>query len=137
MSDRIDKAKLKAYIAEELENVAGLKKQLTDADIEKLELEFTKTEIHQTLLEMENFAQLQKKYRSVKLTLTNWIRLKRRKEQVAKENAMKRHGFNGGLMTHTEALTWLEKKGMSYSQLTDKFELVKEGNDKNYWRLKG
>ena len=58
MSDRIDKAKLKAYIAEELENVAGLKKQLTDADIEKLELEFTKTEIHQTLLEMENFAQL-------------------------------------------------------------------------------
>ena len=84
MSDRIDKAKLKAYIAEELENVAGLKKQLTDADIEKLELEFTKTEIHQTLLEMENFAQLQKKYRSVKLTLTNWIRLKRRKEHSKK-----------------------------------------------------
>ena len=136
MSDRIDKAKLKAWIADELENVAGLKKQLTDADIDKLEMEFNKEEIWHTLLEMENFAPLQKKYRSVKLTLTNWIRLKKKKEQVAKENTLKRHGFNGGMFTHTEALTWLEKKGFSYDQLTVKFEMEKDPNGKTYWKLK-
>jgi len=79
MNDPIDKEKLKAYISAELENVSKLKKQLTDDQIDRLEEEYTKAEIHDTLLEMENFKPLQKKYVSVYLTLRNWIKLKRKK----------------------------------------------------------
>lgn len=75
----IDKQKLKQYIAEELEGVSKLKKQLTDEQIDKLEEEFSKAEIHDTLLEMENYNGLEKKYKSVYLTLRNWIKLKRKK----------------------------------------------------------
>ena len=79
MNEPIDKEKLKAYIAEDLEGVAKLKKQLTDDQIDKLEEEFSKAEIHDTLLEMENYNGLEKKYKSVYLTLRNWIKLKRKK----------------------------------------------------------
>ncbi|MDZ7802383.1 hypothetical protein [Thiohalophilus sp.] len=79
MEQPIDKEKLKAYISEELENVLKLKKQLTDEQIDKLEEEFDKKEIHDTLLEMENYNGLSKKYVSVYLTLRNWIKLKRKK----------------------------------------------------------
>lgn len=79
MNEPIDKEKLKQYISEELENVGKLKRQLTDDQIDKLEEAYSKEEIHQTLLEMENFKKLNSKYVSVYLTLNNWIKLKRKR----------------------------------------------------------
>lgn len=67
--------------------MSKVRDQLTDKQIDKLEAEFHRQEIHDTLLEMENYNGLHKKYVKVYLTLRNWIKLKRKKTGG-------RNGFN-------------------------------------------
>lgn len=125
---------LKKFIKEQLPNVSGLKRQLNDSEINRLAV-YSKVEIEQTLLEMENHAQLQKKYVSVFLTLRNWIELKRKKTQVAASNQIKKMGYTGRF-THTEAHTYMEKKGIPFSEFLDRFDKINDANGKIYWSLK-
>lgn len=137
MKDPIDKELFKKYIAEELENVSGLKKQITDEQIDKLnESDYTKDEILVTLHEMENHKPLQKKYVSLYLTLLSWMRLKRQKEQRFKEGQLKRLGMNSR-MSYEEALAFLERKGIPLAQLDNKFTRELDPNGKYYFTLKG
>jgi len=136
MKDLIDKELFKKYIAEELENVSGMKKQITDAQIDKLnESDYTKGEILITLEEMENHKPLQKKYLSVYRTLISWMRLKRQKEQRFKDSQLRRMGSTGKF-TYEEALTYLEKKGIAKSEFENKFNRQKDPNGKFYFTLK-
>lgn len=131
----IDREALKKYIAEELENVRKLKKQLTDSQVARLCNGYSRKEIHETLLEMENHAPLAKKYRSVYLTLKNWMDLKRTKAAIQRDNQVRRFGVTAKMNYH-EALTWLERKGLPLSSLADKFTPEKDKNGKTYWILK-
>lgn len=64
---------LAIFVKDNLPNVSKLKNQLTDEQCEKLVKEFNKTTIKKTLEAMENRSDLTKKYRSVYLTLNNWL----------------------------------------------------------------
>jgi len=136
MKDPIDKELFKKYIAEELDNVSGMKKQITDEQIDKLnESDYTKAEILVTLEEMENHKPLQKKYLSVYRTLISWMRLKRSKEQRFKDSQLRRMGSTGKF-TYEEALTYLEKKGIAKSEFENKFDRQKDLNGKYYFTIK-
>jgi len=136
MTQEIDKELFKKYIAEELRNVSGMKYQITNAEIDKLnESDYTKQEILITLEEMENHKPLQKKYLSVYRTLISWMRLKRQKEQRFKDSQLKRMGMTGK-MTYEEALTWMERKGIAASELDNKFDRHKDPNGKFYFTIK-
>jgi len=130
----IDPQKLIDFIAagDELENVGKMKKQLTYNQAQKLLHVYSKQEIYMTLLEMENYAMLTKKYRSVYLTLRNWIELKhklqRSKGRITKDGRPWR-------TTHAEALSWLEKQHLPLSQLEEHFKPV-EINGKTVWEKK-
>lgn len=65
---------LQKFIKNELPEVSKLKKQLTYKECEKLLNDFTKPEIHEILLRMENYSKITKSYVSVNLTLRNWIK---------------------------------------------------------------
>lgn len=119
--------KLIKYIKEELENVSQLKKQLSPEQAIKLLEEYSKAEIHQTLLEMENHQPLSKKYISVYLTLQNWLKRNRRKS--AKSNN------KTGIMDRNESLTLMEKNNIPFENESDYFEVIKQDNGKPGWRL--
>lgn len=137
MKEPIDKELFKKYIAEELVNVSGMKQQITNDQIDKLnESDYTKQEILITLEEMENHKPLQKKYLSVYRTLISWMRLKRNKEQRFKDSQLRRMGSTGKF-TYEEALTYLEKKGIAKSEFENKFDRQKDPNGKFYFNLKG
>jgi hypothetical protein len=91
--------KLLNWIQTELQNVSRLRSQLTPEQAVKLLTAYTTEEIWKTLEQMENHAQLAKKYVSVYLTLKNWIE-NQRTQKAAK-----------GLYTHGSALGWLQRSG--------------------------
>lgn len=68
-----------------LENVSGLKSQLTQEQSKKLTDKFHKDLLKKKLLAMENKKDLQKKYSSVYLTLNSWCEMSN--EEVAKQQA--------------------------------------------------
>ena len=119
--------KLINYIKNELENVSSLKKQLTEDQALKILSEYSKSEIHQTLLEMENFKPLSRKYISVYLTLQNWLKRNRRKSAKSNNNA--------GIMDRNESLTWMERNNIPFENESDYFEVIKLDNGKPGWRL--
>lgn len=65
---------IQKYILENLKNVSKLSIQLTDAECQRLLIEYPKDDIWKTLLNMENHKDLVKKYTSVNLTLRSWIK---------------------------------------------------------------
>lgn len=68
---------LQVFINTKLNNVSKLKTQLTNEDCEKLILEFDKNAIKEILEGMENKPDLNQKYKSVNLTIRNWIKKRR------------------------------------------------------------
>jgi hypothetical protein len=107
-----------------LENVMSLKKQLTYEQCEKLIEEFcgNKKLIWNTLLEMENNADLKKKYISVYLTLRNWIKLKIDSGKVA--DPCKGETATGHVYTFESACTWVSRATGDLSQLETFFEYI-------------
>jgi hypothetical protein len=135
MNSQINKPKMLVWIKEELPNVSKMKQQLTYAEIDKLEAEFGKKEIQETLEAMDNFAPLTKKYLSVYRTCRNWMRLNRKKEQRFQQMQQKRLGLNTR-MEHSECLTYLERKGIPFDQILSHFTPEQDPNGKTYWRPK-
>lgn len=132
----IDGAALKQWIAEELEQVAALKKQLSNKQIDRLRMsDYSKKEIKDTLMEMENHQGLTKKYRSVYLTLRNWIEKKREIQKVKELNKGGKRNLNSRF-TYDEALTYLERKGINFSQFEQQFTRHLDKNGKYYFTLK-
>ena len=118
--------KLMTYIADELENVSKLQKQLNPQQAKQILHSFDDQLILDTLLEMENYKPLSKKYRSVSLTLKNWMKLKMRKEEVTRRKKQ-------WTCSHKEALDWLAKNGHPFSALDQHFEHIKQ-DGKSMWR---
>ena len=83
---------IQIYVSQNLPNVARLKNQLTAEQCEKLLADYSKDQIADTLMQMENFKQLNSKYASVYLTLNNW--LKRRKNESTSNNNPNNRGAN-------------------------------------------
>jgi len=63
-------------------NVSRLKKQMTTDQVEKLLMEFSRTEVESVLESMENYKDLQKKYSSVYLTAKRWLTLGRERQNT-------------------------------------------------------
>ena len=123
---------LQRYISTELENVAGIKKQLTLEQCERLFDNYSRAHIHQTLLEMENYNPLQKKYRSVFLTLRNWMKLKKdRQDAYQTKKSGKQPGW---VATWEEALRWMQKNDLETDHLKYFERIEKEGQV--LWRKK-
>ena len=124
--------KLQRYIATELENVSGLKKQMSAEQCERLVDEYSKEAIHQTLLEMENYKPLQKKYMSVYLTLNNWLKLKQDREKASQKGDKK----GGWVATYEEALQFMQRNDLTLDHRRY-FEPVEQpGDSKPLWRKK-
>jgi hypothetical protein len=66
---------LQEWIKAELQNVSKIEKQLSKEDCERLLIDFNGNIIKDILTQMENKKDLTKKYKSVNLTLRNWIKL--------------------------------------------------------------
>lgn len=116
---------LQKYIKNNLEFVSKLERQLTHEQAEKILKDYPdKKLVAQTLGEMENYKPLTRRYRSVYLTLRNWLDKNIDLRENPPANAPKRHA--GWTCSHTEALAWLHKRGIAYSELDNKFETVKE-----------
>jgi hypothetical protein len=117
---------MQVWIKSDLENVSKMKKQLTYEQCERLIDEFgDKKEIARVLMQMENFAQLTKKYRSVYLTVKNWI-------EINRARAPKGSSFQQRY-THSEMLNYLEKQGIPFSDESKHFSVKKEPDGKAYW----
>lgn len=124
---------MQRYIATELENVRGLKKQMSVEQCERIIDKFSRESIHQTLLEMENFAPLQKKYRSVYLTLRNWLKLKKEREQGGRKGGGSKSGW---VATWDEALRWMQRNDLELDH-NKYFEPVPQpGSKKPLWKKK-
>ena len=67
---------LSVWIEKNCPTVCKLESQLTNDDCDRLLNEFPKNVVKDILLAMENYKQLTKKYKSVNLTLRNWLRRK-------------------------------------------------------------
>lgn len=67
---------LQSWISEELKNVSKLEQQLTTEECERLLGEYDGKLIKEVLEAMENKKDLIKKYKSVNLTLRNWIKIR-------------------------------------------------------------
>jgi len=65
---------LQKFILENCPNISLLENQLTHKDAEKLFSEFSETELQVVIEAMENYKPLVKKYKSVNLTMRNWLR---------------------------------------------------------------
>ena len=121
-----EKHKMQIWIETELENVSKMKKQLTYEQCEKLINEFkSKPEIANVLMQMENFEPLTKKYRSVYLTVRNWMQINRAR---APKGASFRHKYS-----HDEALKYCERHGLPFAELDKHFKPEKDPNGKTYW----
>lgn len=62
------------YVADNLPNVAKIRNQLTDEQADKLDREFTRAEIINVLMSMENYNGISKKYNTVYLTCLTWLK---------------------------------------------------------------
>ncbi len=71
-----EKDPLQLYIFKELPTVSKLKDQLTKEQSEKLISEFDENLVKEILVAMENYKPLLTKYKSVNLTLRNWIKIR-------------------------------------------------------------
>ena len=67
--------RLQEYIATspEFVNIRKLQNQITEKECERIEKKFDQAEIKKVLRSMENYKPLTKKYKSVGLTLENWL----------------------------------------------------------------
>lgn len=65
---------LRQYILDNCPNVSKLANQLTDKEAQSLVTKYSSSQIYEVLLAMENHKSLSKKYRSVYLTLNNWLK---------------------------------------------------------------
>jgi len=65
---------LQKFILENCPNISLLTNQLTQKEAEKLFAEYTETELQSVIEGMENYKPLNKKYKSVNLTMQNWLR---------------------------------------------------------------
>lgn len=122
-----------AFIDEECDQVKRMKKPMTEKQAVRLCSLYSRQELKETLLEMNNFAPLCKKYVSAGQTLEQWIKLKRKKAQWSQKKPIPL-GNNEGLFTYEQALDYCYKSYGNYD-LTAHFDLVKK-EDKKYWRLK-
>ena len=77
---KIDEHKLQKYVREKLPQVSKLKTQLSFDNCEDLIKEYPKALIFHILNEMENKADLLKKYKSVYLTCISWMKRKTKEE---------------------------------------------------------
>ena len=82
---------LQLYVKEHFENVSKLKKQLTFEQCETLVSKYDRQKIADTLLAMENKADLSKKYVSVYLTLSTWLK---RDNSIASKPSKLDHNSN-------------------------------------------
>lgn len=118
--------------------VGKLRIQMTTEQCEQIIAEFkNKKLIADTLLEMDNYKPLVRRYNSVYLTLRNW--LKRNVDATdnppaAAAGVSRRR--NGWTCTHAEALAWLDSKKMNYDKLEEQFDIVKRDGEKPLWRKK-
>lgn len=126
---------LQDYVKEELPDVSKMKRQLTDEDCHKL-FEFADSkEILEVLMNMENTVGIERKYKSVYLTVRNWIKIQR---QSAKS---KMTGGKGNVIqefyTYEEALGLCKQRGWS-TDLHQNFKIIpaKEEGKKPLWQLK-
>jgi hypothetical protein len=78
---------LQIFILNDLPTVSKLKDQLTENQAEKLASDFEDATIKEVLTAMENYKPLLTKYKSVNLTLRNWINIRnqRMNEKLIKE----------------------------------------------------
>ena len=82
---------LQEFINGEFENIKKLKKQLTYEQCETLLAKYGKIKIADTLIAMENKADLSKKYVSVYLTLSTWLK---RDNSIASKPSKLDHNSN-------------------------------------------
>ena len=66
--------KLEKWMKENSPDVLKLKTQLSNSNLDKLLKTYSKDEIIETLSNMQNYKDLTKKYNSVYLTLTKWLK---------------------------------------------------------------
>jgi len=114
-----------------LDNVRKLQKQMTHEQALRLVHLYSRDEIRETLYEMANHAPLPKKYKSVSLTLEQWIKLKRKKAAFSQKLPST---SATGLFTYDEALNYCHKQ-WQHLDITKHFDMVME-NGKKLWRLK-
>jgi hypothetical protein len=65
------------WIITEMKNVNSLDNQITEAQFKTLHTTFTKDDVTDILMQMENNKELSKKYTSVYLTANNWLKRKK------------------------------------------------------------
>lgn len=82
---------LSAYIRNNYPNVSKLESQLTYEECERLVKDFPNTLIKEILDAMENKADLRKKYKSVNLTIRNWIKLREKNNPQKEEGKVIEH----------------------------------------------
>lgn len=124
---------LQFYIRKELPNVSKLPKQLTREEAIKVLNTYDKKIIQRTLLEMENYKQLTKKYNSVYLTLTKWIQKNLTGGTAANWDRSPKVS-SGWECTYREALEYLSRKNIPYSEMQSHFEFVRKDGDIGVWR---
>lgn len=72
-----DFQKLQKWMIENTPTVCQMKTQMTSENLKTLKSKYSSTVIAETLVEMENKLDLLKKYKSVYLTLHNWLKPKK------------------------------------------------------------
>lgn len=122
---------LQQYVLENFEYVTKLPRQLTEEQCAQLVAEFPKKLILDTLEEMENYAPLTKRYRSVYLTLRKWCKMNQGASAPAVPGTRPQAG--GWSCTHAEALNWLQKQGIAYSELEKHFRIQPQAEGKPLW----
>jgi len=122
------------FISNDLENVKKLKKQMDKKQALRLVHLYSRDEIRETLLEMENHLPLARKYSSVSLTLEQWIKLKQKKAALGQRSKMPVVNVNQ-LFTYQEALDYCHKAHGNLA-LQDYFDSHKDANGKTYFKLK-
>lgn len=86
---------LQIFISKELPTVSKLKEQLTWTQSEKLMSEFGENIIKEVLSSMENYKPLLTKYKSVNLTLRNWLKIRMEKSN-GKSTDRKKYDYQTG-----------------------------------------
>lgn len=127
---------LNEWINENCQFVTKLKVQMTTDQCNKIIDEFKdKTLIADTLLEMDNYKPLTRRYQSVYLTLRNWLK---RNVDLADNPPLSAAGgirkHSGWTCTYQEALSYLERKKIPLSELEKQFLKVERAGDKPIWR---
>lgn len=124
---------LQKWIEQNCLFVTKLKVQMTADQCEKILTEFPdKNLVAETLLEMDNYKPLTRRYQSVYLTLRNWLRRNIDLRDNPPAPAPRKRG--GWTCSYHEALDYLQKRNIDNSKLTEEFEMVKRDGQKPLWR---